>query len=92
MAFSDSTYGPAGTGSMSGDGNPKTIRCDNGREFVAATLISWLTGLGVELAFIADFARVHEAVQLSASSLPARSSSTCAPASQNLVIPVRRAR
>ncbi len=33
-------------------GKPKIIRCDNGREFVSATLISWLTGLGIELAFI----------------------------------------
>jgi putative transposase len=33
-------------------GKPKVIRCDNGREFVAATLMSWLTGLGIEQAFI----------------------------------------
>jgi putative transposase len=33
-------------------GKPKVTRCDNGREFVSASLISWLTGLGIEQAFI----------------------------------------
>lgn len=28
------------------------IRCDNGREFISATVLFWLTGLGIEQAFI----------------------------------------
>ena len=34
------------------DGKPKILRSDNGREFVAATLVEWLAAQGVQPAFI----------------------------------------
>jgi transposase InsO family protein len=34
------------------NGKPKIVRCDNGREFIAATLKSWLAEHGVATAYI----------------------------------------
>ena len=33
-------------------GKPKILRCDNGREFISSTLKSWLSGLGIAIAYI----------------------------------------
>jgi transposase InsO family protein len=33
-------------------GKPETLRSDNGREFIAATLVNWLVEQGVTAAFI----------------------------------------
>jgi transposase InsO family protein len=37
---------------VAANGKPKIVRCDNGREFIATTLRSWLADRGIAVAYI----------------------------------------
>ena len=39
-------------GMVAANGKPKIVRCDNGREFIATTLRSWLAERGIAVAYI----------------------------------------